>query len=28
MLLDIAFNKGSMAAHDKIRNMLWKLLNY
>lgn len=21
-LLDIAFNKGSMAAHDKIRNML------
>jgi hypothetical protein len=22
MLLDIAFNKGSMAAHDKIRNML------
>jgi hypothetical protein len=24
MLLDIAFNKGSMAAHDKIRNMLWK----
>ena len=28
MLLDIAFNKGSMAAHDKIRKMLWKLLNY
>jgi hypothetical protein len=24
MLLDIAFNKGSMAAHDKIRKMLWK----
>jgi hypothetical protein len=28
MLLDTAFNKGSMAAHDKIRNMLWKSLNY
>jgi hypothetical protein len=24
MLLDTAFNKGSMAAHDKIRKMLWK----
>ena len=22
MLLDIAFNKGSMAAHDKIRKMI------
>jgi hypothetical protein len=24
MLLDTAFNKGSMAAHYKIRKMLWK----
>jgi hypothetical protein len=28
MRMDTAFNKGSMAAHDKIRNMLWKSLNY